>query len=285
MTDQAHVEIEHRFAMMPEALLYDSSISPDAVRIFGVLLRHGSDPSNCYPSHARIAGFIGRSKASINGWIVELERAGWVERVPRIRSDGSPDSNAYRLHLTARLPEGRAGEQGVPADERGGVPATQRPPSSLHSAPKESNGNESHLERENDRGPSSSAGQLALVDSAPPAVRDDALTLVGFDAFWRVFPRKVGKPSAKRAWGRAIRRANPVDIIAGAERYRDDPNREDEFTKYPGPWLNDDRWEAPPLPPRGGNNKPKTLMGSNIATLRNIAANGRAGAPQLGPGS
>lgn len=283
MTGQAHVEIEHRFAMMPEALLYDPSISADAVRVFGVLLRHGSDPSNCYPSHARIAGFIGRSKASINGWIVELERSGWVERVPRTRSDGSPDSNGYRLFMTAARPEGVAGERGVVAGERGGVPAAQRGPSSLHSAPNESNVNESHGERENDGGASSSTEQLALVDKTPAAQHQAVGQNLGSDRdlafveFWNVFPRKVGKGQARKAWATARRRGVlPEVIVAGARRYRDDPGRDPAYTRHAATWLNGEGWDDEPTPvPQPSPQRPRTAMGSTIAGLRQIAANGR----------
>ena len=41
-----------------------------------------------------------------------------------------------------------------------------------------------------------------------------------------------------------------AQILAGAIRYRDDPNRVDQFTKYAEGWLNADGWEDEPLPPR-----------------------------------
>jgi hypothetical protein len=44
--------------------------------------------------------------------------------------------------------------------------------------------------------------------------------------------------------------------MAGAERYRDDPNRTDEFTAHPTTWLNRDGWNDAPLPSRIGS-KPK----------------------------
>ena len=46
---------------------------------------------------------------------------------------------------------------------------------------------------------------------------------------------------------------HPQAIIEAAERYRDDPNREPQFTTMPETWLNQERWEAGPLPPRSGN--------------------------------
>jgi hypothetical protein len=93
--------------------------------------------------------------------------------------------------------------------------------------------------------PPQPSAQLALV--SPPA---GSMT-VGFDAFWDVYPSTAGKAGARKAWAKAVRRASPADIIAGAKRYRDDPNREDRYTKHAQGWLNDGRWEDGPLPARG----------------------------------
>ena len=72
-----------------------------------------------------------------------------------------------------------------------------------------------------------------------------------FNQFWSVYPLKKDKPAAKRAFEKALRRASLETIVAGAERYRDDPNRELAFTKYPQGWLTNDAWENPPEVPRG----------------------------------
>lgn len=76
----------------------------------------------------------------------------------------------------------------------------------------------------------------------------------GFDQFWNVYPRKVGKPRAREAFARCARSTPTEDIVAGAERYANDPNREDEFTAHPTTWLNREGWNDAALPSR----KPKT---------------------------
>lgn len=68
-----------------------------------------------------------------------------------------------------------------------------------------------------------------------------------FVAFWGAYPRKIGKPSGRRAWKAALKRkADPKQIIHAAERYRDDPNRprEDKYIPHPSTWLNDERYVA-----------------------------------------
>lgn len=72
-----------------------------------------------------------------------------------------------------------------------------------------------------------------------------------FDDFWAAYPRKVEKRASRTAWERAVKRgADPAEITAGARRYRDDPNRIDQFTKHPPTWLNRDCWADDPLPAR-----------------------------------
>lgn len=83
----------------------------------------------------------------------------------------------------------------------------------------------------------------------------------GFDRFWSVYPRRVGKQDALKAWGQL----NPDDalvdlIVAGVERWKTC----DQWTKdngtficYPATFLRGRRWEeddrpdVPPSPPKG----------------------------------
>lgn len=234
----AHVEVTDRFALIPEALLYDPAISAEAVRLYGALRRHGSDPSNCYPSHRRLGDLIGRSPKSVPTWLRQLDEAGWIDRVTRRTASGDPDSNGYRVH-------GRAQERAVPAVEQGGVPAGEQGGSLLENTPKESN------------------GKRAIRNENPARARSLALTLVEspappdpFAEFWSVYPYKRGsRAAAERAWKRATKIAPPVVILDGARRFAEDPNlppkSEERFIRHGSTWLRDRGWEDGPLPPRG----------------------------------
>jgi len=80
----------------------------------------------------------------------------------------------------------------------------------------------------------------------------------GFIRFWNAYPRRQGKGHARRAWSKAVRQADPDVIVSAAERYRDDPNREDGFTALPATWLNGERWLDDPLPSRDNRHDRKT---------------------------
>jgi hypothetical protein len=71
-----------------------------------------------------------------------------------------------------------------------------------------------------------------------------------FLRFWELYPRKTARAKAVEAWDRALRYAKPEEILNGAERYANDPNRVDAYTAYPATWLNQHRWNDPLLPVR-----------------------------------
>lgn len=97
---------EHRFAQIPEALIYDHDIDPLALRVYCVLMRHGQDPDSCYPSHARIAGLIGVSDRSVARPLKDLANAGWITRQYR-HSDQGRTSDGYYVRSTPAPPAER----------------------------------------------------------------------------------------------------------------------------------------------------------------------------------
>lgn len=70
-----------------------------------------------------------------------------------------------------------------------------------------------------------------------------------FDEFWKAYPRKVGKQKAITKYKAAVKRAeSEQQIIDGAQRLREDPNREDQYTPHPTTWLERNGWEDDPIP-------------------------------------
>lgn len=83
----------------------------------------------------------------------------------------------------------------------------------------------------------------------------------GFEEFMAAYPSSSSKGTARTAWVKAVRKADPTEIIAGAERFRDDPNREQKFTPYPAKWLNGEQWGDRPLPDRKSTTGPVDRQG------------------------
>jgi hypothetical protein len=77
----------------------------------------------------------------------------------------------------------------------------------------------------------------------------------GFISFWDVYPRKIGRIAAEKAYARALKRASAGDILAGVERSRQQWLYTDtRFIPHASTWLNAGRWmdeiETPHAPVR-----------------------------------
>jgi hypothetical protein len=77
-----------------------------------------------------------------------------------------------------------------------------------------------------------------------------------FETFWELYPKKVDKGAAVRAFRKALKTFEALEVIAGAKRYAEDPNLpEKRYVKNPATWLNAEAWNNPPLPERKKEDK------------------------------
>lgn len=179
-------------------------------------------------------------KVDVPGLVEELIQSGRVIRLE------SPTGATY-LHV-ARLPDHQKVDPRwatrCPAcknadDLTATLPNSPKLSETLPNSPQEGIGGEGRGE---ERRTTSSDRSAARTTERPDA----------FAEFWSTYPRKEAKRPARTAYDRALKRATAERILAGATRYRDDPNREAAFTALPASWLNADRWDDEPLPPRNG---------------------------------
>jgi len=64
-----------------------------------------------------------------------------------------------------------------------------------------------------------------------------------FNKFWMVYPRKVNKGLAMKAWEKAASKAAPALIIAAVESWKNSKDfPEPDFIPHPSSWLNGERW-------------------------------------------
>jgi len=206
------ITLERRFAIIDEWVL-DLNISDRAVRLYAVLARYAdSETHKAYPSRGTLAERLRCSKASVDRAAQELVDAGAMTKKQRHNS-----SVVYTLQVSSPLMRGV-----VTGDEGGSAPVMTGV---------------------------LTGDDLTRTTELEPTKREPLNQ--AFNQFWSVYPLKKDKPAAKRAFEKALKRASLETIVAGAERYRDDPNRELAFTKYPQGWLTNDAWENPPEVPRG----------------------------------
>lgn len=78
----------------------------------------------------------------------------------------------------------------------------------------------------------------------------DSLMTDAFDSFWSLYPRKVGKASARKAFAN-LAQDHLLAIMDGVTRLANDPNLpETQFIPHPATWLNREGWEDEPYPKR-----------------------------------
>ena len=78
-----------------------------------------------------------------------------------------------------------------------------------------------------------------------------------FEQFWTLYPRKVGKPAAKKAW-RGIPGADGhiLEVLTGIERWQKSGHWADpQFIPHPSTFLNQRRWEDQPTERKSANGK------------------------------
>lgn len=70
-----------------------------------------------------------------------------------------------------------------------------------------------------------------------------------FEKFWKVYPRRAGKPAAKRAFKGAVKRSGVAAIQTGFlkwEAFWRINGTPEEFIPYPATWLNQERYNDEP---------------------------------------
>ena len=74
--------------------------------------------------------------------------------------------------------------------------------------------------------------------AAPPVASED------FERFWRAYPRKVGKGSARKAWEKALPKAEKgaMTIISAVNLTEWDRREDSRFVPHPATWLNREGW-------------------------------------------
>lgn len=99
--------------------------------------------------------------------------------------------------------------------------------------------------------------ELARAAATEGASDQDPEAAEGFARFWAVYPRRLERATAERAWTARVREGiDPAALIAGAERYAAKvaaDRIEAKFVKYPATFLGPDRhWDEPhdPTPKR-----------------------------------
>ena len=209
------------FAAVPNWMIRDRSIPRNAVLVYASLSSRAGMGA-IFPSQATIAEEAGVSERTVRNMIVELEERGLIVRHRRTTKGKKRVTDGYTLH-----------PNGVPANSAGS--------SDLPESKDVSTGNEQQC--------------VPLIEVDKEEVDKDLASVVPFDDFWAVWPRKESKKNALAAWAKAVKKIDAQSIVDAATAYASSPFvPEVRFVPYAATWLNGERWNDP-LPSAPANGK------------------------------
>ena len=250
--------------------LEDAPITePGALLVLIALAEHADEHGrNAFPSVRRLAARARCSERTVQRHLRALKdarliRDGDQSIVARYRADQRP--SVLDLNLAAvRDQAAERGDNMSPREDDGVTPVS---PGTSQRGDKPGTNGVTPVSPKPSTEPSTEDQDLKTCPTSPdvtlsPPPKIATLDPAEFVLFWRVYPRKTAKVTARTAWARARKTATGEEIINGAERYRDDPNREDAYTAHPATWLHAGRWDDEPLPvklDRAGRERQATL--------------------------
>lgn len=222
------------------------------------LCDQASDTTNsCFPGQDRIAKMIGGSQKTVERAMKDLEALNLIEREQRRTKQGWRTSDLYRVHVGNVLPDNLPTRQSAyQAESLVGNEPTRQPvpayPTLSPVLPDSLSGQEELRSSEPQVNPKGEPPVLWPIQADPrptprPMTEDDL-----FEDWWTHVRRKVKKPKARAAYGKALKSiggpataAHAVLVAAIDEHQRhwfDLAGRSIDKTPHPTTWLNDQSW-------------------------------------------
>lgn len=225
---RTELAFEGRFTQVPNEWARDERLSRKAR---GLLLEIMSHRVGWHVTVASLQTTGPEGRDAIKSALVELKDLGYLVVSQGRGERGRFGEVEYELHDPA-TGDGFSAHGGLSADGSSASGST----ASGKSAPyKNTSPSEDHLKEDQ---PEDTAIELQAA--------------VSFEEFWAVWPKKVAKPDALRAWGKATASVAGERILAAAVAYRDNPGIPDrQFIPHPATWLNRAGWDDE-LPVRRG---------------------------------
>ena len=233
MTDDTTERSPQGFAQIPRWVQQSETISAAAKLVYLALSSRANRYAQSTPSHRLLAQEASCSIATVKRALLELQALDLVSWEDRYRpGDEGRTSNVYTVSVGQR-----PGSHGATPSSSLSDPLAQgeRPPRSQGATKNETQKNETQKNEEELL--SDASGVLVVVT---PEVDVDA----EFEAFWKIYPRRVAKKPAADAYRRARKAGTPAAVIAaGATRYAAEvAGRQPEHIAHPTTWLRAERW-------------------------------------------
>ena len=182
---------------------------------------HNGETGKCFPSINHLASVCEMSRRSVEGHLTALEQLGLIKRFNQFRDRGGKTSNSYVLELMGTT------EHNSSADTD-----TQN---LRMVCEKSAHGDTQNLRMNN-------LGSNNLGNNNHTSSKDDEVNYY-FDQLWEMYPRKVGKGQARKAYVTASKKIDFFDLLPKLEAYVSTLDGKDkQYMPHLATWLNGERW-------------------------------------------
>lgn len=219
--------------------VWKTDVGPATRRLVLLALADSAnDDGVCWPSVETLARKAGCGVSSARRACQELEADGFLVREER-DANGRQRSNLYRLSLSAI--------EGAQIERAPKLSGTGRPDRA---------GGGAQIERQNpnretkegtpttETSPPADGG-LFPAPLEPAAPKPEELLAEEFEAWWKAYPRKVGKGAAQKAYKSARKDACPEELANGLRRASiawEAARTAPQYVPHASTWLNGQRW-------------------------------------------
>lgn len=223
----------------------NTNLKPSAKIVLLAMADNADDFGRLYPSVKTIAKKAGLSYRQTQKVMRDLEADGYFHTNKRTRENGSQRSSEYvfcNLEDIAKT-----------FDENGGC-QNNTPCHPRHHPPVAS-----------DTTPLSPTTPLSLSPTTPlepslePSPEPSLEPSLLFDQFWERYPKKAGKPPAKKAFAKLIKDQETLDrVLHSIDQHLEQGAwdlSEKQFIPHPATWLNRHGWEDEIVPRNGKKNE------------------------------
>lgn len=204
------------FGILPAYVMGDQSLTSSEKYFLAVLASWADQDGQCWPSIKTIAVRAGISARRVNMILARLKETGYITVTPRTGNDGEQQSNLYTLTWIANAWRG--------------MKTTSPPPEAVVTHPPEEGFTQNR--------------PVGIDQEESISVKATENGDHAFDEFWSLYPKRVAKGQARRAYKAAKRKVGQERILATLELALPDLTQRDRtFVPHPATWLNAEPWE------------------------------------------
>lgn len=192
-----------------------SEIRPSGRKFVAMALADYADEAwSCFPSVEQLAAYTCQGEKTVRDHLDALEQDGVISRERQRREDGTLGRYRFRI-IRRNLPV---------ADQRQKSPVADFARGEKHPEP--------------------AAKSATHNPQLEPSIVSSARKASEFDQFWAIYPNKVGKRAAEKAFISARKRVEFAPMMNALLDYVH--KSDDRAWCNPTTWLNQDRWEDRP---------------------------------------